>query len=350
MSKLLVCGTVLFACATLAPAGEVFLRGDVNGRDKTTWADAVWLLQYLYTGLDPAPKEGAADANDDGVVNLSDVTYLMRFGLLDGPPPPQPYPMPGEDPTPGPGTIPEDASYILSLSDAVGIPGAEVPVTLSLTNPGAVTGIEAAIAFDPEALILEGIVVDGTDLARIGPEYVEARVVTLPNLSAGILAVLVDFATPYRGRAIPPGGPRSLANLRFSIRPDLSVPTVLTVGFHEVGIGDPPTLTALDLEGRSIRPALDEGAIEAQVAFIRGDANHDWRVDVADPIFVLSRIFLGGDAPACEDAADVNNDGLVNVADPIFLINYLFARGPQPSEPFPVPGVDPDPDDLSCEG
>ncbi|MBN1419481.1 MAG: hypothetical protein JXP34_11935 [Planctomycetes bacterium] len=349
MARLLVCGIVVLACASLAPA-DVFVRGDVNGRDGTTWADGVWLLQYLYTGLEPAPKEGAADANDDGVVNLSDVTYLMRFGLLGGPPPPPPYPLPGEDPTPGAGTIPEDATYILSLTSAVGIVGGDVQVTLSLTNPGAVTGIEAAVSFDAEALELESIVVDGTDLAKIGPEYVEARVVTLPSLSAGILAVLVDFATPYGGRAIPAGGQRSVATLRFGIRPDAVAPAVASIGFHETGIGDPPTVTALDLEGRTIRPAVGGGTIEIQVPFIRGDANDDDRVDVADPIFILSRIFLDGDAPVCEDAADVNNDGIINIADPVFLINFLFARGPQPSEPFPVPGVDPDPDGLTCDG
>ncbi len=69
--------------------------------------------------------------------------------------------------------------------------------------------------------------------------------------------------------------------------------------------------------------------------FLRGDANQDLRVDLADGIFVLNWLFSGEREPNCRDSADVNTDGDVDIGDPIFLFLYLFAAGEAPSAPFP---------------
>lgn len=66
--------------------------------------------------------------------------------------------------------------------------------------------------------------------------------------------------------------------------------------------------------------------------FLRGDANVDLRVDIADAIWMLGYLFAGGVMPQCNAAADSNADGEVNVADPIFTLNWLFMGGlPSPS-------------------
>src|SRR5262249_22817969 len=41
----------------------------------------------------------AADVNDDGIVNISDPVYLLRFLFQGGPGPPPPFPVCGADPT-----------------------------------------------------------------------------------------------------------------------------------------------------------------------------------------------------------------------------------------------------------
>jgi hypothetical protein len=83
--------------------------------------------------------------------------------------------------------------------------------------------------------------------------------------------------------------------------------------------------------------------------FIRGDANADQTVDMADPISTLNYLFSGRPARlACPDAADINDDGELNVSDAIHGLQYLFVGGPAPPKPFPHSGRDPTSDDLTC--
>ncbi|MCA8960800.1 MAG: hypothetical protein KDC38_09815 [Planctomycetes bacterium] len=82
--------------------------------------------------------------------------------------------------------------------------------------------------------------------------------------------------------------------------------------------------------------------IEASVFFIRGDANGDGTLDVADVISMLSFLFQGGELLVCETALDGNDSGDVNVADAIYLLSFLFTGGPPPPAPYPDPaGGDP---------
>jgi hypothetical protein len=64
--------------------------------------------------------------------------------------------------------------------------------------------------------------------------------------------------------------------------------------------------------------------------FIRGDANDDSKVTVADVVYIISYLYKGGPAPSPLVKGDTNCDAKVNVADVIYLINYLFKGGPLP--------------------
>ncbi len=96
--------------------------------------------------------------------------------------------------------------------------------------------------------------------------------------------------------------------------------------------------------------ALPEGsACFAQAAFLRGEANNDGRLDLADPIFTLNYLFLAGPEPPCLDAADSDDNGQIDITDPIRTLEYLFLTG----FPLPLPGpsgkgIDPTLDDLGC--
>jgi len=80
--------------------GVQFLRSDSNNDGKGDLSDAVWTLNYLFTG-GPAPRcLEAADANDIGTVDLSDPIYHLNFLFQGGPAPPAPFPDKGLDPTP----------------------------------------------------------------------------------------------------------------------------------------------------------------------------------------------------------------------------------------------------------
>ena len=91
-------------------------------------------------------------------------------------------------------------------------------------------------------------------------------------------------------------------------------------------------------------------SFEAAPRFIRGDANADGETDISDVVAILGTLFLGFRKPPCRDALDVDDDGSLDVSDPIFLLTFLFNHGAQPPLPGPYrPGIDPTPDNLSCE-
>lgn len=82
-------------------------------------------------------------------------------------------------------------------------------------------------------------------------------------------------------------------------------------------------------------------------AFVRGDANQDSRIDIADAIRVLSYLFGGTGPLPCMDAGDANDDEAVNIADAITLLSRLFA-GTGPLPPPNQCGPDPQGDTLGC--
>lgn len=88
----------------------------------------------------------------------------------------------------------------------------------------------------------------------------------------------------------------------------------------------------------------------AQVAFRRGDANADSRIDLSDAIAALSYLFLGHSPLPCEDAADANDDGVINITDPIVVLQFLFVG--DALIPYPGPsdgcGTDLTEDSLQC--
>ncbi|MBI4585659.1 MAG: hypothetical protein HY717_16735 [Planctomycetes bacterium] len=109
----------------------------------------------------------------------------------------------------------------------------------------------------------------------------------------------------------------------------------------------------IDLGG-GLRAALEPAVVSLSIQddpFVRGDANRDGLVDVADPIMTLIQIFLRSDPPAaipCHDALDANDDGTADVSDAIYALEFLFIGKPPPQPPYPGRGPDPTIDILHC--
>ena len=106
--------------------------------------------------------------------------------------------------------------------------------------------------------------------------------------------------------------------------------------------------------GTNLVPGDENGIQDVFVSapcpsFRRGDCNADGTFDISDTVFLLSALFSGGPAPACDDACDNNDDGQVDVADGIYGLGTLFSNGPPPADPFLDCGEDPTEDGLTCD-
>ena len=88
--------------------------------------------------------------------------------------------------------------------------------------------------------------------------------------------------------------------------------------------------------------------LSAQAAFLRGDANLDASLAIADPVRILNFNFTGGVSLGCMDAADSNDDGRVDISDSVFLLRYLIVGGKPPPPPLAQPGIDGTDDQLGC--
>jgi outer membrane protein assembly factor BamB len=111
-------------------------------------------------------------------------------------------------------------------------------------------------------------------------------------------------------------------------------------------LGAPPVDLIVSTPGGAIDLEARAGALRFDgTRFIRGDADADGRITIADAVEVL--FYLFGDEPlACVSAADANESGDAEIGDAIFLLFYLFAQGAAPPPPFPACGLDPD--SLDC--
>ena len=67
--------------------------------------------------------------------------------------------------------------------------------------------------------------------------------------------------------------------------------------------------------------------------FLRGDANGDGVINIADVVYLINFLFIDGPAPVPIQAGDVNCSDYITAADVVYLINYLFIGGPPPCEP-----------------
>jgi len=113
-----------------------------------------------------------------------------------------------------------------------------------------------------------------------------------------------------------------------------------------------PVRNELTIDGRTARPRrqteLDIRRISPGNSFLRGDANDDGKVDLADAVWFLNDLVRGGPETPCRRACDVNGDGKLDVSDAVYLAAYRFQHGPAIPAPFPGCGLDPSRSDLPC--
>jgi len=229
------------------------------------------------------------------------------------------------------------------------------------TNVMAIQGFQLAGRFDPRYITL-GSGNDFLDLtfttsAGQEPEFVAAS--QDPQEGWFTVGVIYDTAAPIIGKAVPPGRDVNLINLIISVSGFAENRTQTALRL-ENGVGDPPIANIFTVKGGvSVYPELHSGTITIVrpdveflgPLFLRGDANNDGTVSIADAIFILGYLFSKGEEPYCADAADFDDNQSINIGDAIATLSYLFGNKTSPAPPFPSPGLDPTEDDLPpCGG
>ena len=98
----------LIACSTstVSPADVTcltFKRGDANNDGTVNITDVTFISNYMSLGGTAPCNLDSADTNDDGLINVTDLVYLTNWLSLGGPLPPAPGPFTaGVDPTEDP--------------------------------------------------------------------------------------------------------------------------------------------------------------------------------------------------------------------------------------------------------
>ncbi len=252
----------------------------------------------------------------------------------------------------------EDIDVTFRLSDAAGRPGdSGIPVNFFIESNTAMQGFAMGFTYDKDILSVD----DLTSYAHIfgmEPDFVSTRIWKPADPEAphgagmGMVASLLCEWLYY------PSPEEVVATASFSILPDAPEGAEAAITFDDT-IGDPPIANTIVYSGLSISPGT-EGTdvlilnrvggrvkVMGEVSiFLRGDANNDDGVDIADAISTLEYLFRFRAPSLCPDAADANDDGAINIADPISILATLFTTESLIAEPYPTPGEDPTPKDA----
>jgi hypothetical protein len=187
-----------------------------------------------------------------------------------------------------------------------------------------------------------------------GPQYVEYNL-DEPRIGGGpsgiTVGAVVELGPP--GTEVLPVSAGSSVHLdTVRVRSAVEIPAGgaarrTTVRFADGAFGfNQPIEVLLVVDGSGIVPDFGAGLevtllpIEPETApFIRGDANNDARVDIADGVWVINMLFRAGPPTACAAAADANSSGRVELGDALYIFQFQLQVGATAANPFPSPAA-----------
>ncbi len=367
----------------------IFLRGDVNGDRMLSQADIISLIKAFQDGRMP-PCADAADFDDSGSLDTTDLINLVSFFYINGKYPEEPYRTPGKDPTSDDGldcavsdrgmlmvqTLTSDRENHLAMggwSDVdedddgqvldfiefynrrvAGFPGEQgVRIPILLSSRVEIDGLTLSLSSsDPKKVWLERIELPDSFPGNVHPELTPLYD---ERLMEGFLAqsIFMDFVSPFEGNKLPDCKKATVAYLIFSLSPEVAVGETYWIHFSDIPPREdlrPAPMNEICIGEWSIKSAVDIRGLEINIApedtlFTRGDVNRDYSLNITDVIVILRYLFAT-EILRCLDPADVDDSGMIDLSDVIYLADYIFDDGYPPAIPFPIPGVDLSPDSL----
>lgn len=244
-------------------------------------------------------------------------------------------------------TVPDNYMMFADISVFGGQPVYH-PVLGTHVDP--LQGYQIGVEFDGTFLQMNEVSIDGTQASQLSPEFIISNIFDEGENSSLYLAVIFDTLPPFDGRTVDPGINHTLCTLNYEVTFGLPLGSSTELSFAN-GIGFPPINTIYAIEGGfALEPYFIPGTVlvseQPQFLFVRGDATYDQTVNIADAIFMLDYLFIGGAPSVCPDAADTNDDGILNIGDAIYSLSYLFSGGETIPYPYPGYGLDPTEDSL----
>lgn len=257
-----------------------------------------------------------------------------------------------------------DAPGSTALEDAneVEIPGlgSEIEATffvvpVGVPLPEGAQGWSISVEHRKEAVDVLSPTIEGTDAGGLIADGFERTEVVDPARNEGrsgfVSAVVLSLTRPV---GLDPAKKSSVARARYRAAAGPGeFPTLVEFRDGLRGSGQ-PVPNVLTVRGETVFPAytrglrLRLGEAPEESSFVRGDANDDGKVNIADAIWVVRAVVRSGPRTRCEDAADANDDGLIDLSDAQYLIQWNFLAGPEPPAPFTSCGPDMVADALSC--
>ena len=242
----------------------------------------------------------------------------------------------------------QDPNYVLTISGGDVAPGGSInsTATLDILGTNNIQGWSYGVCHDTAALTLTGVVsTNFVDTLNGGglPGFLNLNQSLVGGYTLGIVIDLfgVNTLAPGVGYQLTVASYDNLLPLGESA--DLCPCSTL---------GSPAVSTVVVVNGGSIPPITNCGTatsfVPPSIDHVRGDANDDSRLNIADGIWMLNDLFQGGPHSDCDGANDANASGTYDASDAIFIFNYQFLNGPAPSAPFPACGGDSDPSPEDC--
>ncbi len=204
---------------------------------------------------------------------------------------------------------------LVNAQGAVTIPSAEI-------SPGE-PGVLSLFVATSEPTYLMFLEIDGLNGAAFDPLYVEPGAALQAYSSAtGDVPECDIIVFPDSTVVLMPFQAQPFSSLIFG-----SEVMRLVVTPQADTLGTFPICYTFMTEFNLVNLTTSLTVVASEPTFIRGDANADQLVNVADVNTLIGGLYLGEEFPSCADACDANDDGLVDIADVVDLLNNLFVSG-----------------------
>ncbi|MGE3163381.1 MAG: hypothetical protein AB7O52_00595 [Planctomycetota bacterium] len=195
-------------------------------------------------------------------------------------------------------------------------------------------GLLDGSAVDLAEINLSGTVTAGTN-GGTGPDFFAAQTAAVGG-DGGTVGVVVSLSPPFD--VIAPGTDLPIANFVYEASATAVDGDSANLTFSD-SLGNPAVALVAVVDGNTVVPSTVGGVVSVEevvdVAYLRGDANSDGGIDIADGIWILNFLWQGGPASPCAASQDANGDGMGDTSDAMYIIFYQLLDGPAPVGNFP---------------